>query len=112
MKYPRLIKEKDCKTKIHVVIDKEGISEDGEPMKAFEADLMCNYQDSAKTILTDEKKLVQISGTALFPGDIDPDLPELSGGRVNVFGVERQIIRGMKARNPDGTVNYTRLDVQ
>lgn len=112
MKYPCLVKKKYCKTPIRVVVNQEGISEDGEPLTALEVDLLCNYQDSAKTILTAEKKLVQISGTALFPGDIAPEIPELSGGTVIVFGVERQIINGMKARNPDGTVNYTRLDVQ
>jgi hypothetical protein len=94
-----------------VSIDQEGISEDGEPLKAFEADLLCNYQDNAKTVLTAEKKLVQLSGTAMFPGDIAPDLPTLSGGTVIIYGVERRIFQGMKARNPDGTVNYTRLDV-
>lgn len=104
--------KKYCKVPIHVKISTEGISEDGEPLTGFEADLLCNYQDSAKTILTTEKKLVQISGTALFPGDIAPNLPELAGGNVIVFGIERQIVNGMKARNPDGTVNYTRLDVQ
>ncbi len=49
----------------------------------LDADLMCNFQDKAKTILTAEKKLVQITGTALFPGDIAPDLPSLSGGTAN-----------------------------
>ena len=80
-------------------------------MKALDADLKCNYQDSAKTVLTTEKKLVQIAGTAMFNGDIAPDVPVISGGEVIVFGVVRQIVRGEKARNPDGTVNYTRLDV-
>lgn len=111
MRYPCLVPLKYCKTQIHVSIDQEGISEDGEPLKAFEADLLCNYQDNAKTVLTAEKKLVQLSGTAMFPGDIAPDLPTLSGGTVIIYGVERRIFQGMKARNPDGTVNYTRLDV-
>ena len=49
-------------------------------------DLLGNFQDGAKTVWTDEKKLVQITGTALFPGDIAPDWPSLSGGTVTVFG--------------------------
>lgn len=83
----------------------------GEPSQIIELDLLCNFQDQAKTILTAEKKLVQITGTALFPGDIAPNMPTLSGGTVTVFGAERRIEQGMKARNPDGTVNYCRLDV-
>ena len=111
MKYPNLIRKQDCKIPIKVSIDREGISKDGEPLKALEINLMCNYQESAKTILTDEKKKVVISGTAFFSGDIAPNIPSISGGTVTVFGEKRRIARGMKARNPDGTVNYTRLDV-
>lgn len=77
----------------------------------LEEELTCNYQDTAKRVLTKEQKLVQISGTALFPGDIAPDVPAITGGTLTVFGVERRILQGMKARNPDGSVNYTRLDV-
>lgn len=69
----------------------------------------CNYQDKAKTVLTTEKKLIEITGTALFPGDICPDLPVISGGSAVIFGGKRRILEGRKARNPDGTVNYTEV---
>lgn len=111
MKYPSLVQKKHCKTPIKVIIEQEGISEDGEPLKAYELDLLCNYQDKAKTVLTAEKKLVEVTGSALFCGDIAPDLPVISGGKAIVFGVERKIATGQKARNPDGTVNYTRLEL-
>ncbi len=69
----------------------------------------CNYQDKAKTIYTADKKLVQITGSALFPGDICPELSVISGGKATVFGAPRRILEGRKARNPDGTVNYTEV---
>lgn len=47
----------------------------------------------------------------MFPGDIAPDFPTLSGGTVTIFGEERRIEQGMKARNLDGTVNYCQLEV-
>ena len=53
---------------------------------------------------------VEVSKT-LFYGDIAPDVPVISCGVATVFGVERTIISGEKARNPDGTVNYTRLEL-
>ena len=56
-----------------------------------------------------QKKKVMITGTALFPGDILPELPVIAGGRAEIFGVERQIVQGRKNRNPDGTVNYTEV---
>lgn len=111
MKYPELVPKRLCKTPIHVHLESENITNMGEPEKVLDLDLMCNFQDRAKTILTAEKKLVQITGTAMFSGDIAPDFPSLSGGTVTVFGEERRIEQGMKARNPDGTVNFCQLEV-
>ena len=111
MKYPCLVPKRLCKVPIHVHLESEGLTNLGEPEQVLDLDLKCNFQDRAKTILTTEKKLVQITGTALFPGDIAPDFPTLSGGTVTVFGEERRIEQGMKARNPDGTVNYCQLEV-
>lgn len=111
MKYPCLVPKQLCKTPVSVHIESEETDEDGAPKEVHLAELLCNFQDRAKTIMTEEKKLVQITGTALFPGDIAPSFPTLSGGTVTVFGEERRICQGMKARNPDGTVNYCRLEV-
>lgn len=111
MKYPCLILKSVCKTPVTVTVYREGISEDGEPLTAVKLDLMCNYQDKAKTVITADKQLVQLSAQAYFIGDIAPNLPTLSNGEVEVYGVKRRIFQGEKARNPDGTVNYTRLDL-
>lgn len=109
MKYPCLVPEAWCRIPIKIKLHREGLTEDGGPVPETEIDEMCNYQDTAKTVLTADKKLIQLSGTALLPGDICPDLPSLSGGIVVIHGAERVIFQGRKARNPDGTVNYTEL---
>lgn len=111
MKYPCLVPKRLCKVPVHVLLESEELTNKGVPKYVMEADLMCNFQDRAKIILTAEKKLVQITGTALFPGDIAPDMPSLSGGTVVVFGEERRISQGAKNRNPDGTVNFCTLEV-
>ena len=111
MKYPCLVQKRFCKTPITVILYQEDISEDGEPLEALRVELMCNYQDKAKTVITADKQLVQLSAQAYFIGDIAPKLPTLSNGEVIVNGVKRKIYQGEKARNPDGTVNYTRLDL-
>lgn len=112
MIYPKLVRKKDCKTDIHVVLYKEETTEDGAPIIALEDDFKCNYQDKAKRVLTDEKTIVQITAVALFYEDIAPDMPIIHSGKVTIFGQERDIFQGTKARNPDGTVNYVRLEIQ
>lgn len=109
MKYPCLIEKRFCKTSVHIELEQEGLNKYGEPLESIIIDTVCNYQDSSKTVLTAEKKLVQINGVAFFSGDIAPNLSNIAAGTVIVNGVERYIYQGKKARNPDGTVNYTEL---
>lgn len=111
MVYPNLVRKEYCKTDIKVVLYGEGTTEEGAPIVALESDLKCNYQDKAKRVLTAEKVLIQLSGKAYFVGDIAPNLPVISSGQVVVFGETRLIYQGTKARNPDGTVNYTELEI-
>lgn len=130
VKYPNLIPPWVCKTPICVTLYDEGLTEEGSPKVAFVANpnifpsetlypsenlfgdyLYCNFQDGAKTILNEQKKIVEISGAALFSGDFCPLVPIISGGEVEIFGIKRQILRGIKARNPDGTVNYIKLEL-
>ena len=109
MKYPCLVPARLCRTEIRLELDREGLNEYGEPFEAVIYEGKCNYQDKSRTILTAEKKQVDITGTALFPGDICPELPVISGGSAVVFGVKRRIQQGKKARNPDGSCNYTEV---
>lgn len=111
MKYPCLVLKQFCKTDAEVKIEQEGINKYGDPLESIKWSGKVNYQDKGKTILTADKKLVQLSGCAMIPGDISPTLPAITQGTIKVNGVERSIYQGEKARNPDGTVNYTRLDV-
>lgn len=111
MIYPQLVRKRDCKTDIHVILYAEEPSEEGEPIIALEDNFKCNYQDNAKRILTSEKVLIQLKGKAYFVGDVAPNISNITGGQVVIFGETRQIYQGTKARNPDGTVNYTELEI-
>lgn len=111
MHFPCLVNNKFCKTPVIVTLYREETSEDGEPLTALTFSGLCNYQDSAKSVLTADKRLVKISAQLYFTGDIAPDMSDISDGQVIIYGSVRKITGGMKARNPDGTVNYTRLDL-
>lgn len=112
MKFPCLILPQYCKTTIDVVVYEEGISEDGGPIERVFEKIKCNYQDGAKIALTSEKKLVEITGKVFIPGDLCPELAVISAGTVTVNKETRRILKGIKARNPDGTVNYTELQLK
>lgn len=112
MKYPNLIKKSVCTQPVTVEIKREGRNMYGEPLEPIVWEGTCNYQDGASTVYNDQKEVVQISGRAYIPGDIAPEIPVIRAGKITVHGAERELYQGIKARNPDGTVNYTRLDVK
>ena len=111
MKYPKLVPDRMCTTEMEVGIYGEGLSETGSPIIVCQKKLKGNYQDKASTKLTAEQKIVTLDGKAYFDGDICPKQSVISSGYVKVFGVKRSIYQGTKARNPDGTVNFTLLEL-
>lgn len=128
MKFPKLILKKFCKTPFEIVVYGEGLTEDGAPKVIYEcrviyprndlipsdlkrlAPLYCNYQDKIKTVYTADKKKVQATGVLLIPFDFCPN-DTISSGYVVINGVKRDIVQCVKARNPDGSVNFVELDV-
>lgn len=64
-----------------------------------------------KQKITADKQIITLSGEALFNGDIAPDTDVISGEVVVLTGIRRKIYASEKAKNPDGTVNYTRLEL-
>ena len=109
MKYPKLVRHP--KTPVKVVIEPESPNEYGERVVLLDASFLCNYQDAASVRHTTDKQTPSITGTVYIDGDICPDAAVISCGHVVIFGERRDIAKGCKARNLDGSVNYTRLDV-
>jgi hypothetical protein len=111
-KWPSLVLSRFCNTEISVEIESEELNENGSPVNTLNWKGKCNYQDKAKKVWTSDKVLVQVTGTCLIPGDIAPSFSNLASGVVTIFGNKRKIVLGTKARNPDGTVNYTQLELE
>lgn len=107
--WPRLVPPRVCKTPCRVILT-DGTGEDGAPRVAAEMELKCNWQDKPRQVLNAERQVIQLSGIALFDGDIAPQLDVLAG-TVEIYGIAWTIHCGSKCRNPDGTVNYTRLEL-
>lgn len=111
MKFPCLVDKRFCKTPIKVSIDSAELNEDGELAEAFTVDTTCNLQMGARTSFTKDKEKVELSGVALFIGDLCPAMSVISSGTVTIDGREYSINKGTKNYNPDGTVNYTTLEL-
>lgn len=107
--WPRLVPARVCKTPCIVILT-DGCGEDGAPKEVAKLTLKCNWQDKPRQTLSAERQLIQLGGTALFDGDIAPEVDVLAG-TVEIYGTNWTIYRGSKCRNPDGTVNYTKLEL-
>ena len=111
MKWPELVPDTICSTPMTVRLDAEGINEDGSPKSGRIIDAMCNFQQKSKWSMDAERRLVQVQATAMFNGDIAPDMDTLSGTASVNSGAIWTIHASSRARNPDGTVNYTCLEL-
>ena len=112
MLYPRLVRDFVQSTPMNVVVDADGIDEDGAPIEGARWEGSANYQDHTHDIYAKDKVETEVLASIYIDGDPFPSLSVIAGGEVTVFDETRNIVRGMKARNPDGTVNYTRLELR
>lgn len=111
MKWPKLVPSAMCNTTVQVY-QSCGIGENGGEKRKLVFDGKCNYSEKARQIMTAEKQLVQLNAQALFDGDICPG-EDISGEIVVHAGsvISRRIYRFSRGRNPDGTVNFTCLEL-
>ena len=111
MAFPCLVEKRFCKTPVKVVIESDEMNEDGELAEAFTVETTCNLQMGARVSMTKDKEKIELSGVALFIGDLCPSLPVIASGSVTINGKEYSINKGTKNLNPDGTVNFTTLEL-
>ena len=111
MKYPALVRKSQCRIPIKVVIYTGDVDDEGAPEVLKELDALCNYQSKVQTVYNAEKQIITINGAAYFVGDLAPDISEILDGEVEVLGMKHKIYRSIKARNSDGSVNYTKLEL-
>lgn len=111
MKWPELVPDRICNTPINISLT-DGIGEDGAPKVVKSWTGNCNYSEKQKQILDAERRLITLEATALFNGDIFPGQEKLEGEViVNSGSITRTIYRSSRGRNPDGTVNFTQLEL-
>ena len=110
MKYPQLVPDRVCTIPI-TVYREGGLNRDGSPKRTVIFEGKCNYSEKARQRITADKQIITLNAEALFNGDIAPDVDSIEGNVVVLSGIHRRIYASQKCRNPDGTVNYTRLEL-
>ena len=111
MKYPKLVPPSVCKTKIMMKINRDEIGEYGESDVSQVGSFYCNYQATSKRIYTSDTSYIQLSGVALLDGDALDMNSNPSDGEVVILGRTFRIHSISKMRNPDGSVNYTKIEL-
>lgn len=110
MKYPQLVPDRVCTIPI-TVYREGGLNRDGSPNCTVVYEGKCNYSEKVRQRITADKQIIALNAEALFNGDIAPDVDSIEGNVVVLSGIHRRIYASQKCRNPDGTVNYTRLEL-
>lgn len=104
------IPKKLFNTPCKVVINNEGISEDGEPLEAVTIETKCIFVDKAKQVMDAEKHIIRLEGTLILDGDIAPGIT-IASGLASLNGNTWKIYRCYRPHNPDGSVHHTEIEV-
>lgn len=109
MQWPELVKPWACKVPITITLT-DGIGEDGAPKVVATIEALCSYNGKGGWTVDENRQAVRYTGAALLPGDIAPQLAHLTGW-AELLGKRLVIHNAERARNLDGSVNYTRLEL-
>ena len=112
MIYPKLVRKCDCKIPVEIHFYLDELNEDGEQIEIISIKAKCNYQEESKNEISDKENISRGIGKIYLHDDIIPQYNNINDGYVIILGNKRQITQVVKSRNPDGTVNYLRIDVK
>lgn len=110
MKWPRLVVPWACRVPVTLRLV-QGDGEDGAPIEARPIHTLCSLDERQRQVLDKERRMVRLAAVLLFDGDPAPGMAEIAGRAELADGRCWDILRAERARDPDGGVNYTRLEV-
>ncbi|MEG1407501.1 MAG: hypothetical protein RSD23_06550 [Ruthenibacterium sp.] len=108
MQWPSLVPAAMCCVPVVLHLT-DGINENGTPREVLTLATVCNYSGKAGWSMDAQRQLVKYTASALFTGDLAPQLQNLTG-TATLLGGAMTISGFCRARNPDGTVNYVKLE--
>ena len=99
-------------TDYSLVLNEEGVTEDGAPKEKFETSGKCIFSEKAKRIIDADGKQITLLCKAIIKGDVAPSLKTVSDGTFTVNGNTYEIYAGYRPRNPDGTIHHTEFELK
>lgn len=97
------------KTDVEVVIYSDETSMTGKPVEILNKKFECNYQSVNIKNSSELERSRGVNAVILIKGNIFKNDNLSCGGYVKAFGIKADIVDVSLVRNPDGTVNYTRI---
>lgn len=98
-------------TEYSIILNDEGISENGEPIQSFEDKGKCIFSEKSKRIIDAEGKQITLVGKVIVKGDIAPSLKNVSDGVITISNRQYEIYAGYRPRNPNGTIHHTEFEL-
>lgn len=99
-------------TDYSIVLNEEGVSEDGESIESVKTSGKCIFSEKSKRIIDSEGKQITLLGKVIVKGDIAPSLKSVSDGVITINGCSYEIHTGNRPRNPNGTIHSTQFEVK
>lgn len=103
--YPEFADVVPCRVELSGELNEDG---ELEPVGVWEGKV--NYSQTSKRVQDKEGMWVPLSGVVRVKGDIFPAVQAITG-TVIINGAKMDITHAAKVRNPDGTVNHTKLEL-
>lgn len=87
-----------------------GLDSNGVPAVVKTVTTKVTFNEQPKTRYDKDGKMTSLQGKILMLGDVAPEVGTIEG-YVDIKGVLYQINRGIRCRNPDGTIHHTELEL-
>jgi len=91
----------------------QGTNDQGEPLVVATYIGKCNHVEKSKTVRIGDGQYKKLAGSLTIRGDIAPGTATLAGveGSVIIGGTTWEIFTAHRPKNPDGSVNHTKLEL-
>ena len=105
--FPNHLLNTQCK----VTLNQEGLTEQGEPAAALTWEGKVIFSEKSRTTVAADNRIIRLEGQIIAKGDIAPSIETISDGEVSVGGKTYHVYRSERARNPDGSIHHTVLEL-